>query len=146
FTHHLGIDARIHIYNQYMKNKKKASINKLVGNVIRNYGQVIREIKEKGLNVGVYNIVPPGPQDNIYNYPYYARWKTRLKITRMVNQQLQDFCRKNGVFFVDIFDQVVNAEMMSERSFRKGEYIFDDVHLNSGIVKLVLGKLFDKQI
>ena len=135
------IDVRIHIYNQYMKKKKKISIEKLVNNVVRNYGQVIEEIKEKDLRVCVYNIVPPGPLGNIYHYPHYAKWELRLKITQMMNKQLQDFCRKNGIFFVDIFDQVINQEKVSGTSFRKGEYIFDDVHLNDQVTKLVITAL-----
>lgn len=133
------IDVRIHIYNQYMK--KKVSIEKLINNVIRNYSQVIEEIKEKNFKVGVYNIVPPGPQGNIYNYPYYAKWSLRLKITQMMNEQLKNFCRKNGIFFVDIFDQVVNSQKLSKRSFRRRKYIFDDVHLNDQATKLVIKEL-----
>lgn len=135
------IDVRIHIYNQYMKKRKKISIEKLINNVIKNYSQVIEEIKEKKFKVGVYNIVPPGPQGNIYDYPYYAEWKVRLKITLMMNGQLRKFCKKNGIFFVDIFDQVINPKMISERSFRRGKYIFDDVHLNDRVTKLVIKEL-----
>lgn len=133
------IDARIHVYNQHMK--KEISVKKLINNVIRNYSQVIREIKKKDFNVAVYNIVPPGPQGNIYNYPYYGNWKIRLEITQMMNKQLKDFCKKNGIFFIDIFDQVVNYEKISEDSFRREEYIFDDVHLNDRVTKLVLEQL-----
>lgn len=143
------IDVRIHIYNQYRNRKNeqvlssgnKVSIEKLIDNVVRNYGQVIEEIKEKNFKVGVYNIVPPGPQGNIYNYPYYAQWGLRLKITQMMNEQLRNFCRKNGIFFVDIFDQVINSQKLSERSFRRGKYIFDDVHLNDQTTKLVIKEL-----
>lgn len=135
------IDARIHIYNEYMKNKKKISIAKLISNVIRNYGKVIKEIKEKDLDVGVYNIVPPGPQGNIYNYPYYAKWNIRFRITQMMNKQLQEFCKKNKIFFIDIFNQVINFKRISEKSLRKEEYIFDDVHLNDKVTKLVVEKL-----
>jgi len=135
------IDARIHIYNQYMKKKKKISIEKLVSIVVRNYGQVIEEIKEKNLRVCVYNIAPPGPLGNIYNYPHYAKWDLRLKITKMMNKQLKDFCRKNGIFFIDIFNQVIHQEKISERSFRRGEYVFDDVHLNDQVTKLVIKEL-----
>ena len=135
------IDARIHIYNQYMKKKNEVSIEKLISNVTANYSQVIEEIKEKNFKVGVYNIVPPGPQGNIYNYPHYAKWDLRLKITQMMNKQLKDFCTKNGIFFVDIFDQVINSENISERSFRRGEYVFDDVHLNDQTTKLVIKEL-----
>lgn len=135
------IDARIHIYNQYMKRGKKISIEKLVSNVIRNYGQVIEEIKKRGFKIGVYNIVPPGPQSNIYNYPYYADWETHLRITQIMNKQVKNFCMRNEFFFVDIFNQVINAEMLIKESFRKSEYIFDDVHLNDKITKLVIEDL-----
>lgn len=135
------IDARIHIYNQYMKNRRQVSIEKLISSVVRNYGKVIEEIKEKSFKVGVYNIIPPGPQGNIYKYPHYANWEVRLKITQIMNEQLKNFCRKNGIFFIDIFDQVINLEKNSERNFRRGEYIFDDVHLNDKVTKLVIKEL-----
>lgn len=135
------IDVRIHTYNQYMKKKRQVSIEMLINNVIRNYSQVIEEIKEKNFNVCVYNIVPPGHQGNIYNYPYYAQWKVRLKITESMNKQLKNFCIKNGIFFVDIFDQVIHSEKISERNFRRGEYIFDDVHLNDRVTELVVKRL-----
>lgn len=135
------IDARIHIYNQYMKNRKKISLEQLVNNVVRNYTQVIEELKKKNFKVGVYNIVPPGPQDNIYGYPYYANWEVRLKITRMMNDQLRNFCRKNRIFFIDIFNQVINYGKISKKSFRREEYLFDDVHLNDRVTKLVIKEL-----
>lgn len=135
------IDVRIHIYNQYIKNKRKVPIKKLIGNVIANYSQVIKEIKEKNFRVGVYNIVPPGPQANIYNYSYYAKWQVRLEITQLMNKQLRLFCKKNGVFFIDVFDKVVNSNDIFEESFRKEEFIFDDVHLNDKVTKLVIEEL-----
>lgn len=134
------IDSRIHIYNQYIKNNKKVSIEKLIDNVVKNYSQVIEEIIKKKLKIAVYNIVPPGPQGNIYNYPHYAKWEDRLKITRIMNNKLKTYCRKNGILFIDIFDQVINNENISENNFRLNKYIFDDVHLNEKVTKLVLNK------
>lgn len=140
------IDARIHIYNQYMKQNRKVSIEKIVDKVIANYSKVIKEILDKGVDVYVYNLVPPGPQDNFYNYPYYANWQTRLKITKLMNKKLNQMCKNLKIGFIDIFDQVVNPKQKSPLSFRRRKFVFDDVHLNEKTAKLVIDRFKNREL
>lgn len=135
------IDARVHAFNQYMKRKKKVPLNKIINKVIKNYEQVIKEIAGKKIKILIYNIVPPGNQGNIYNYPFYADWKIRLHITKNMNIMLADMCKKNGWHFIDIFNQTVNKKEISEKKFRREEFVFDEVHLNDKVTNLVLEKV-----
>lgn len=135
------IDTRIHVFNQYMKNSKKITMEKIMDSIIKNYQLVIEQIQKEGMHVMVYNIVPPGSQGNIYKYPYYANWKTRLQITQKMNNKLKRLCLKLRIPFINIYDQVINPTQVSPRGFRKKEYVFDDVHLHDRVSNLVVDQL-----
>lgn len=135
------IDARMHVFNQHMKSKKKDSMEKIMEKVVKNYEKVINEIMGRGIEVMVYNIVPPGNQGNIYNYPFYADWKTRLWITSVMNDMLKDMCKRNGLKFIDIYRETINSNNLTEEKYRLKEFIFDEVHLNDKITNLVQRKM-----
>lgn len=135
------IDSRIHVYNQYMKQQKRIPMLKIIKNIIANYSQIIDEIKKKGINVVIYNLVPPGNQGNVYKYPYYAGWKTRLWITKKMNALLSEICKRRGIKFINIFEELVNKDQVSPKNYRRKEFIFDEVHLNENVTGLVISDL-----
>lgn len=136
------IDCRIHIYYQHNKSKGKISMRSLIRNTAQNYIEAANEIKKLGFQVAVFNVMPPGSQKNIYKYPYYAPWETRLKITKMMNEELNKLCKQNNIHFINIYDSLVNPDHLSEKKYRKKEYIFDSVHLNTKIVGLMMDKIW----
>jgi hypothetical protein len=66
------IDCRIHIYYQYKKSNGKYSINELIDRTVSNYGEVMAELKQCGVNFCVYCVSPATKVGNEYKYPFYG--------------------------------------------------------------------------
>jgi lysophospholipase L1-like esterase len=112
------IDCRIHIYNQYEKNKRQFTI---------------------GMRLAVYSVPPVGTAGNAYGYPHYATRETRGTITREFNQKLKLLCRQKGYKFLDIYSAVCD-----ERGFMPDQYAFDDTHLNGKVAGLIVDRFSDE--
>ena len=120
------IDCRIHIYYQYIKQNKKASIEQLIDKTILNYGQVIERINRMKLDFFIYGVPPAARQGNIYGYDYYASPQERCKINKLFNKKLKLFCLQKGYRYIDIYSRTSD-----EKGFINQKYAKDDVHLNN---------------
>lgn len=134
------IDCRIHIYDKSIKGK--ISISKSIQHTIASYDEFISTVKKgfPSLIFAVFNIVPPGEQNNIYHIKNYASYLQRLSITQEVNIFINDFCKKNDIVFIDIFNRLIDQKKRIQK------YIFDDVHYNSKIVPFVIQALQEENI
>jgi hypothetical protein len=133
------IDCRIHIYYQHKKNNERHSISELIDRTISNYGEVMAQLRERGVNFCVYCVSPAANVGNEYKYPFYGTAEIRSQINRMFNEKLGAFCRSNGYKFIDIYDRVSDKDGLMLK-----EYAGDDIHLNRKAVRLVRGELRDK--
>lgn len=132
------IDARIHIYYQYIKNNKQISIEELICRTIERYAKVILRLKAE-YKVVVYGIPPATPiMENQYNYPFYGSPEQRSEITKDFNQQLKSFTQSQGIPFIDIYS--ITAD---KKGFTKEEYRQDKMHLNKKIVPHIRKKLIE---
>ncbi len=91
------IDCRIHIYYQHKKSNGKYSIGGLIDRTISNYGEVMAQLKERGVNFCVYCISPATQVGNEYKYPFYGTPQIRSQINRMFNERLRTFARGMGI-------------------------------------------------
>ncbi|MBM3156592.1 MAG: SGNH/GDSL hydrolase family protein [Chloroflexi bacterium] len=130
------IDCRIHIYYQHKKSDGKHSIDQLIDRTISNYGEVMAQLKQHGVNFCVHSISPATEVGNEYKYPFYGTPEIRSQINRMFNEKLKSFCDKNVYPFIDIYDRVADKNGLMLR-----EYSGDDIHLNKKAVKLVRAEL-----
>jgi hypothetical protein len=126
------IDCRIHIYYQHKKSNGKYSIGELIDRTISNYGEVMAQLKERGVNFGVYCVSPATEVGNEYKYPFYGTREIRSKITKAFNEKLKAFCQQNGYKFIDIYDRVADKDGLMLK-----EYSGDEIHLNKKAVGLV---------
>ena len=133
------IDCRIHIYYQHKKSNEKYSISDLIDRTITNYGEVMAQLKQLGVNFCVYCVSPATKVGNEYKYPFYGAPEVRSQINRMFNEKLKAFCQKNGYRFVDIYDKVTDKDGLMLK-----EYSGDDIHLNKKAVGLVRAELREK--
>jgi hypothetical protein len=133
------IDCRIHIYYQHKKSNGKYSIEELIDRTISNYGEVMAQLKERGVNFCIYCVSPATNVGNEYKYPYYGTAEVRSQINRLFNKKLRAFCQSNGYKFIDIYDRVADRDGLMLK-----EYAGDDIHLNKKAVRLVIGELRDK--
>ncbi|MCP3685515.1 MAG: hypothetical protein GY861_22925, partial [bacterium] len=133
------IDCRIHAYYQFKKSNEKYSIEEILDNTITKYGEVINQIRNRGIIPCICSISPATMVGNQYNVPFYATPETRSQITHRFNQKLQDFCNKNHYPFIDIYSKVSDKKGLMLK-----EYAGDEIHLNSNVIPLVRTELNDK--
>lgn len=105
----------------------KAGINDIyswipVETVFANYKKVMEELKKNNIRVIV--------QSTLYVSQKYTAASDRNNEVKKLNVLLEDYCRQNGLDFIDL-----NAKL--SRSFAlKDELTHDGVHLNAGGYKL----------
>lgn len=127
------LDARIHI-NKVAK-ENKISTNKVIEKVVKAYMNFLKFVKKKYplTSIYVFNVLPQGEEENIYNYHFYANRKERVKIAEKMNQFLREYSKRNNFKFIYIYDKLIN-----KKGERKKEYAFDDVHYNRKIIPYML--------
>jgi hypothetical protein len=124
------IDARIHIYYQYEKNKRKIDIEELINRTIQKYGETLRRVVDAGYMVAVHGIPPATSiKINHFQYPYYGTPQQRSEISRKFNAKLRTYCSRNNIPYIDVYSVAVNRE-----GFIKQGLAEDDIHLNKKIV------------
>jgi hypothetical protein len=128
----------VHIYLQYEKNKEKISIERLIDTTVERYGETICRLKDDGFAVCVHGLPPAARKDFESNLPFLGSPEQRSRISTEFNKRLGDFCRRNGVGFVDM--QSIAAD---EQGFMRKEYAADEVHLNSKVVSFARGKIVE---
>lgn len=133
------IDCRIHIYYQHKKSNEKYSMEELIDRTISNYGEVMAQLKDRGINFCVYCVSPATKVENEYKYPFYGTPEIRSQINRTFNEKLKLFCETNGYKFIDIYDEVAAKDGLMLK-----EYMSDDIHLNRRAVRLVRAEIRDK--
>lgn len=112
------IDARIHVYKQFLKHNKP--INKICKDIVYNYGSVIDEISKKGFKIVVHGI--PAPTDKAPETPL----KERIIIHKTLNNELKRYCKLHGYIYWDIYSFAVD-----EKGLLKNEFVSDEIHMNS---------------
>lgn len=130
------LDTRIHINK--ISNEKKLTVNKVIDETIKSYLSFLNFIKEKYpfIDIYVFNILPQGEEENIYNFPYYASREKRSMIAREMNKKLKKEVFKNKFKFIYIYDNLIHKNGERIRKF-----VFDDVHFNRKIMPFVLSSL-----
>ncbi len=127
------IDCRIHIYYQYMKNGCQGTLTELIDKTISNYGRAMTYLGSSGIEPIICSVVPPGPQGNVHNYPYYPSREIRSDITKEFNLKLKLLCEEKGYQFLDIY-----SGLHDEKGFLIDAYCDDGTHLNSKATKILI--------
>jgi hypothetical protein len=130
------LDVRIHINK--IVNQKDIPINNVIESTVKSYFNFLKHIKEEYpfIQIYVFNVLPQGEEQNIYNYPYYASRKKRSHIAQTVNNILKQYTKQEKYIFIDIYNCLIN-----KKGQRIKDYVFDDVHFNRKMMKFVLAQL-----
>ena len=133
-----------------MKNDGKISLDSLMDLTIENYGKVLFQLREKGVNFLVYGVVPAARdvvryppystkkiREELVNsfkssYRYQASPEMRSHINRRFNEKLKAFCRANQIKYLDIYSVVADKQ-----GFVKDEFVADEIHVNGKIMPYV---------
>jgi hypothetical protein len=124
------IDARIHIYYQYEKNRRQLEIKELIDRTIHKYGEILGRLVNAGYTVAVHGIPPATSiKINHFQYPYYGTPQQRSEISREFNTKLRAYCSRNNMLYIDVYSATVNRQGFIKKGFAE-----DDIHLNKKIV------------
>ncbi len=126
------IDARIHVYNNFMKDPEHRTLESVIDESIERYEKTVEEINARGIRTVILGIPPASGEVNIYKYPFYGTPEERATINRLFNQRLMERCRKTGQPAIDILSYISDSA-----GHIKEEFQLDDVHLNDSIVPYV---------
>jgi len=127
------IDSRIHLFTQLKMRSNKPFLIEIINEVIAKYGRVLLNLKIKGYTLYIYGIPPASSLvENTYNYIHYGTPAQRSIISIILNVNLEGFCTKNNISYINI--QKVTS---TPEGFIKSEYTKDKLHLNNKIVPVV---------
>ncbi len=137
------IDCRAHVLKQAAK--RGIPVETVVAECLEQYFQVVREVRDLGFEVIVYNAVPsaiPRARKSTRDDDYVAvgDWRARNHAIREFNAGAKQRCEACGVKFLETSPLLINDEGRA-RSW----YYFDTVHLSQRALPLTLhalGKLF----
>lgn len=129
------IDCRVHIYRQSIIQKRE--VNEIISDTVQRYGMVLKDVDDHNdVNVAVLDVPPAVKQPNVYMVDYYGTRDQRAEIARRFNIVLKDWCEKNEICFIEIYDHITD-----ERGWLKDEYAEDEVHISGVVVPLVVQQL-----
>ena len=129
------IDCRVHIYRQSIIQKREA--NEIIFDVVERYGRVVKDVRDHNpVKVAVLDVPPAVKQPNVYMVDYYGTRDQRAEIARRFNIVLRDWCEKNEICFIEIYDRLTD-----ERGWLKDEYAEDEVHVSGVVVPFVVQQL-----
>jgi len=119
------IDCRAHLLKQ--AEIRGRSIQEITRACVDRYFSVIKETKERGFEVIVFNAIPSGILDNAIKveFPYYGTNFERNSVSKYFNKYLKQKLNKYNISFINIFDKLV-----SENFETNTNYYFDGIHLS----------------
>jgi len=133
------IDCRAHLLKQAEIRRK--TFQEITRVCVDRYFSVIKETKEKGFEVLVFNVNPSGIIENTnkLEFPYYGTNLERNSVSKYFNSYLKQKLNKYNIAFISIFDKLV-----SENCETKTNYYFDEIHLSQKAMPFFLNELFKK--
>lgn len=134
------IDCRAHLLKQ--SELQKRDIHNIIRECVDRYFSVIKDTKEQGFDVIVWNVMPSGITDDALEkeYPFYGTNIERNKVPKYFNEYLKQKLEKFNISFIDIFDKLVFENFETNVS-----YYFDGVHLSQKSMPYFLDELFKKK-
>jgi hypothetical protein len=130
------IDCRIHIH--YQSCKQGIPLETAIWNTVKRYGAALLAIKILvNQKLIVLGIPPAGNEPTNMNYPPVCLLKTKLKIYKEFNFYMREFCRVQGIRYLDVFSiGADNNGYFKEDYTEKGETF--PTHLNRSLIQPVL--------
>ena len=101
------IDCRAHLLRQQQSQNRP--ISTVVEECVDRYLSVIKESKELGYRVIIWNVIPSTRSEKIANkeFPVFGTCAERNQVTRAFNKSLQEKCEAESIAFISIFDALI---------------------------------------
>ena len=129
------IDCRVHLIKQVRIKNISFEESSLI--CAERYFSVIKEVKDMGFEVIVWNAIPSSIYENVDpEFPTFGTCKERNLITHIFNDKLKKMCEKNNIKFISIFDKILDKDGLTNMSF-----YMDKIHLSQKAMPLALKEL-----
>lgn len=134
------IDCRAHLLRQ--AEKQSRPIQAVTAACAERYFTVVREIRERGFQVMVYNAIPSLPEKSSWaegredEFPAYGSQQERNEAIRFFNGKLRELCDAESVPFLENYDLLVDANGKPQ-----SKYFMDKIHLAQTAMPLTLERL-----
>lgn len=132
-------DCRVHVKKQ--SERQSCSVDKIIEDIIKNYGAFLIELKKQGFKIYVYSPIA-SQKGNMEIDPVFKRFNSeteRNEILLKFEKKLKEFCSQNDLIFISILPDLLNTDLTSKSEY----YLPDGVHLNDKGRLLIL-KAFSK--
>ncbi len=129
-------DCRYHLLKQAEQQKK--SYKKIVQECVGRYVNVIKEVKQLGFKVHIWNAVPSVidslPMDEAC--PSYGTMLQRNRTAQFFNTNLKKILKQEEIPFLSIFSKLVDKQNRTKEKF-----MMDGIHLSQKAMPLALREL-----
>lgn len=131
------IDLRVHILK--LAEDRNQNIQELIDNTLDNYIDFLLFMSRNQYQVYCWGAIATQKNDAPDNveFPKYGDEIDRNKATKYFNDKLELMCKKNGIGFISIFDELVDKSYSTKSEF----YLSDNCHLGQKAMKLATPKL-----
>ena len=132
------IDCRAHLVKECYKQQR--TLESVVSECVNRYFSVIKEIQTLGFELMIYNAIPSTTSSKIPDIkdPIFGTWSERTNATKLFNEYLCDLCIANKIYFLSIYEKLINLD-----GSPKKEFFMDEIHLSQRAMPLMLSKLKD---
>lgn len=130
------IDCRVHLLRQ--SREKHRPLEVVVRECVERYMNVVKEIKEKGFDVIVYEVIASTLHGDIAEKEYraYGTCIERNEVTKLFNTILKEKAKEIGVSTIGLFDYLV------ERDGTTDTYLYSDkIHLSQRAMPLFVKEI-----
>lgn len=134
------IDCRAHLLRQ--AEKQARPIREIAAECAERYFGVVKEIRQQGFRVIVYNAIPSLPEKSSWaegkedEFPTYGTQAERNEAICHFNDALRQLCDSESVHFLENYDRLVDDAGKPRR-----EYFMDKIHLAQTAMPLTLARL-----
>jgi hypothetical protein len=131
------IDCRYHILK--IAENTRLEFRKVVESTVEKYFGVIKEVRNLGFEVIVWNVIPSSDGSDNVEFPSFGTQVQRNYCTNVFNGFLEHKCLEADIEFVNIYNKLVTRNLKT-----KEYYLFDGVHLGQIAMPYFVQKINQK--
>jgi hypothetical protein len=124
------IDIRCHL--GFIADNNNRTYEDVINECIDRYFIFLDYYINKGYNIGVWGIIPSGPDNNIQGNgaPSYKTKDERNVLTKIFNDRLKEMCEEKKIIYKSIFGLI-----MTDYENYNSYHANDKIHLNAGMFR-----------
>ncbi len=138
------VDIRAHLKKQM--DLQGRSIKDVVTECVDRYVHVLLHYKNRGIKVIAWGPIATFHEDKPYTSgPSFGTSHERNQITKEFNDYLKQRCDENGIYFVSIFNKMVDENLATKHVYLD-DWEACHIHLNQQSIPLILEVFKEKEL